>query len=679
MKRILVCLSLLAMIMSCSTRQQTPARVGYDLSSAAASGDIPGLNQKTDLDRMQRGVDQCAALWRPEDGTQADFEAFVKQWLATSPADREVLFGKLSRAMEIFATQANQLTIELGRPTVLAEGEPGDIDYLFSSHDAYAHFSDDMFENKVAFITILNFPHYTLEEKNSLGGGWDRLQWAYARMGDRFTERVPASVSQAVTVARSAAEGYVDVYNIKMGHLLTEGGEKIFPEDMSLLSHWNLRDELKSDYADVPHAREKQEMIYKVMERIVTQEIPAAVVNNPEYDWAPFSNRVWKDGKEVSLPSEGDVRYGHILNQFHTFQELDKWCPAMPTAIARNFEGSIEMTDTEVEDLFVRFLTSDQVKKVGEMIGQRLGRELRPYDIWYDGFKSRSVIPEDKLTAETRKRYPDAEAFHRDMPRQLRNLGFAADEAQFLADHIVVEGARGSGHAWECVGRTEPARLRTRIGEGGMDYKGYNIAVHEFGHNVEQVTDLYHIDHYTLAGVPNTATTEAMAFLFQVRDLQLLGYGRQTMDADATLDIFWNMYEIMGVSLVDMYTWRWLYAHPDATASGLRDAVLSIARGVWNKYYEPVLGTHDSPLLAIYSHMLDYPMYLPNYPIGHIIHYQLEEHLAKCGSDAAFAAELQRIYRQGRLTPQAWMKGAVGSPISIDPILAAVEKIIYNR
>ena len=679
MKRILVCLSLLAMIMSCSTRQQTPARVGYDLSSAAASGDIPGLNQKTDLDRMQRGVDQCAALWRPEDGTQADFEAFVKQWLATSPADREVLFGKLSRAMEIFATQANQLTIELGRPTVLAEGEPGDIDYLFSSHDAYAHFSDDMFENKVAFITILNFPNYTLEEKNSLGGGWDRLQWAYARMGDRFTERVPASVSQAVTVARSAAEGYVDVYNIKMGHLLTEGGEKIFPEDMSLLSHWNLRDELKSDYADVPHAREKQEMIYKVMERIVTQEIPAAVVNNPEYDWAPFSNRVWKDGKEVSLPSEGDVRYGHILNQFHTFQELDRWCPAMPTAIARNFEGSIEMTDTEVEDLFVRFLTSDQVKKVGEMIGQRLGRELRPYDIWYDGFKSRSVIPEDKLTAETRKRYPDAEAFHRDMPRQLRNLGFAADEAQFLADHIVVEGARGSGHAWECVGRTEPARLRTRIGEGGMDYKGYNIAVHEFGHNVEQVTDLYHIDHYTLAGVPNTATTEAMAFLFQVRDLQLLGYGRQTMDADATLDIFWNMYEIMGVSLVDMYTWRWLYAHPDATASGLRDAVLSIAREVWNKYYEPVLGTHDSPLLAIYSHMLDYPMYLPNYPIGHIIHYQLEEHLAKCGSDAAFATELQRIYRQGRLTPQAWMKGAVGSPISIDPILAAVEKIIYNR
>ena len=662
MKRFLLLLSFAILMTSCNKPQS------FTLSTANI---LPGLTAE-----QQRGIDQCAALWRAEDGTQSDFEAFVRQWLATTPEARRTLFDKLSLALEIFSTQANQLTIELGRPTVLAEGEPGEIDYLLSSYDAGAHFSDDMFNNKVAFITILNFPHYTLAEKNELGKNWSRLEWAYARMGDTFTERVPAAVSQALTAARSAAEAYVDSYNIKMGHLLTEEGERIFPEDMSLLSHWNLRDELKSNYADVPHAHEKQEMIYKVMERIVTQEIPAAVVNNPAYDWAPYSNQVLQDGKPVTLPAEGDVRYSHILSQYHAFLELDRWCPAMPTAIDRNFEGSIELLDDEVESLFIRFITAPQVARVGALIRERLGRDLRPYDIWYDGFKSRSAIPEDELTAETRRRYPDAEAFHRDMPRMLRNLGFDAAEAQFLADHIVVEGARGSGHAWECVGRTEPARLRTRIGAEGMDYKGYNIAVHEFGHNVEQVTDLYHIDYYTLAGVPNTAITESMAFLFQVRDLQLLGRGRQLIDDNATLDIFWGMYEIMGVSLVDMYTWRWLYAHPKATASELRDAVLTIARDVWNKYYEPVLGTHDSPLLAIYSHMLDYPMYLPNYPIGHIVHYQLEEHLAKCDSPAAFAAELQRIYRQGRLTPQAWMQGAVGSPISVDPVLAAVDRIV---
>ena len=624
----------------------------------------------------QRGVGQCAALWRPEDGSQADFEAFVHEWLAPTPEARRILFDKLSRMLEIFNTEYNQLTIELGRPTVLAEGEPAPIDYMLAGYDVSAHQSDDLFANKVAFITILNFPHYTLAEKNELGAGWDRYQWACARLGDVFTERVPAEVSQRAVSARSAAEAYVDTYNILMGHLLTEEGERLFPADMSLLSHWNLRDELKSNYADVPHANEKQEMIYRVMERIVTQEIPAAVVNNPAYDWAPFSNRVWKDGAEVSLPAEGDVRYAHILDQFHAFREVDRWCPSLPTAIARNFEGSLELSDQEVEALFVRFLSSGQVRQVAALIRERLGRELRPYDIWYDGFKSRSAIPEDRLTAETRRRYPDGEAFHRDMPRMLRNLGFDPVEAQFLADHIVVEAARGSGHAWECLGRTEPARLRTRIGPAGMDYKGYNIAVHEFGHNVEQVTDLYHIDFYPLSGVPNSATTEAMAFLFQVRDLQLLGYGRQLIDDNATLDIFWGMYEIMGVSLVDMYTWRWLYAHPAATAAELRDAVLAISREVWNQYYAPVLGTPDSPLLAIYSHMLDYPMYLPNYPVGHIIHYQLEEHLRQCSSDAAFATELQRIYCQGRLTPQAWMQGAVGAPISVDPILSAVSRIL---
>ncbi len=649
----------------------TAAGCGGDRTAAPAVTPV-----KVNDPVAQRGVDQCAALWRVEDGTQADFEAFVQEWLAPTPEARRTLFDKLCRSLELFRTQQNQLTIELGRPTVLAEGDPAPIDYLFDSYDVSAHFSDDMFENKVAFITILNFPNYTLAEKNALGASWSRLEWAYARMGDVFTTRMPASIIQAVTEARSAAEGYIDTYNIEMGHLLTEDGRRLFPADMSLLSHWNLRDELKSNYADVPDAQEKQEMIYRVMERIVTQEIPAAVVGDPSYDWAPALNRTWRGGVEVSLPSEGNVRYGHILNQFHAFQQEDRYCPAEPTAILRNFDGSLEMSEDEVKDLFLRFVSSEQVAQVGALIRERLGRELRPYDIWYDGFKSRSAIPEDKLTAETRRRYPDAAAFRADMPRMLRNLGFDAAEAQFLADHIVVEGARGSGHAWECVGRTEPARLRTRIGAAGMDYKGYNIAVHEFGHNVEQVTDLYHIDHYTLAGVPNNAITESMAFLFQTRDLQLLGYGHQKMDDNATLDIFWGVYEIMGVSLVDMYTWDWLYAHPSATADELRDAALRIAREVWNQYYEPVLGTHDSPLLAIYSHMLNYPLYLSNYPVGHIVHYQLEEHLAQFGSDADFAAELQRIYRQGRLTPQAWMQGAVGAPISVEPLLTAVSRIL---
>jgi hypothetical protein len=313
---------------------------------------------------------------------------------------------------------------------------------------------------------------------------------------------------------------------------------------------------------------------------------------------------------------------------------------------------------------------------VAEIIRERLGRELRPYDIWYDGFKSRSILSEQVLTEQTQTRYPAAIAYEKDIARMLMDFGFDADKAHDIQSHVVVEAARGSGHARPCVGRNQPARLRTRISNSGMDYKGYNIAVHEMGHNVEEVISLYDIDHYMLAGVPNTGFTEASAFLFQQRDMQLLGYGQQTMSREAMLDMIWSMYEIMGVSLVDMAMWQWLYEHPNASAADLKDAVIAIASDIWNTYYAPILGEVDSPLLGIYSHMVGYALYLPGYPIGQLVQFQLEEHLSKCQTPAEFAKEYMRIYQQGKLTPKAWMIGAVGEPMSVEPILRAVRKVL---
>lgn len=331
------------------------------------------------------------------------------------------------------------------------------------------------------------------------------------------------------------------------------------------------------------------------------------------------------------------------------------------------------MPAAEVERLFRELIGSEQVRMVADEIRMRLGRELRPYDIWYDGFKSRSALNEDDLSAQTRRLYPTPEAYQKDIPNMLRKLGFSAKDAQAIASHIVVDPARGSGHAWPCVGKNEPARLRTRIAPNGMDYKGYNIAVHEMGHNVEEVVSLYTMDYYMLSGIPNTGFTEASAFLFQQRDLQLLGYGRQQMDREAVLDAFWGMYEIMGVSLVDMQMWQWLYAHPKADAAQLREAVLQIAADVWNEYYAPVLGEPNCVLLAIYSHMVNSPMYLPNYPIGHIVQFQLEEYLADKQGEA-WAEAYQRWYRLGRLTPNHWMRQAVEGGLSVQPILRAVAR-----
>ena len=622
------------------------------------------------------GVQQAAALWTAEDGTQEDFDRFVAAHYCTTDSARLALFESLSRIFEQVYQSADMLTVELLRPTQLTNAaSPEEPDLIMSGYSPLAHFSDDMFANKLAFITIINFPHYSLEEKNRLGKEWTRQEWAFVRMGDVFTTRVPAEVKARMAQALADAENYIADYNIYMGNLRTEDGRQLWDSDKILLSHWNLRDELKalyqSDNLESRGAnREKQEMIYQVMQRIVSQTIPANAINNPDFIWQPYADEIEEN--------EPYTRYEKILEIARAYFAEDAYCPSAPTGIQRNFEEGVEIPAEELDSLFRALVGSKQVAQVAAIIKERLERDLRPYDIWYDGFKARASLNEDDLSAQTRKLYPDANAFAADMWRLLTKMGFYSEDARRIAHRIVVEPARGSGHAWPTLGRKEDSRLRTRISDNGMDYKGYNIAVHEFGHCVEQVLDMYFIDHYMLSGVPNTAYTEASAFLWQHRDLQLLPDGKMgngINNTDEVLDQFWSMYEIMGVSLVDMAMWRWIYAHPKTTAKELCEATQQIAKEIWNAYYEPILGEHDCILLAVYSHMVNAPMYLPNYPLGHIVQYQLEEHLAKCKTQQEFAQEYMRIYRLGRLTPKQWMIEAVGEAPSIDPILRRLRSV----
>ena len=630
---------------------------------------------KKSYESAPRGVQQAAALWTAQDGSQADFDQLVADYYCQTDSERLALFESLSRILENVYQSGDMLTVELLRPTQLTNAsEPQAPDWIMSGYSPLAHFSDDMFANKLAFITIINFPHYTLEEKNELGKHWTRLEWAYARMGDVFTTRIPAEVKTRMAQVLANAENYIADYNIYMGNLRTDDDRQLWENDKVLLSHWNLRDELKALYG-AENGQEKQEMIYQVMQRIVDQTIPAEAINNPNYVWKPYSI---VESQKSKVESEPYTRYQKILDIAQAYMAEDAYCPSAPTGIQRNFEEGVEIPAAELDSLFRALVGSNQVLKVATIIRKRLGRDLRPYDIWYDGFKTRASLNEDELSKQTRTLYPDANAFAADMVRLLQQMGFYSEDARRIAHHIAVEPARGSGHAWPCLGRKEDARLRTRIPASGMDYKGYNIAVHEFGHCVEQVLDMYFIDHYMLSGVPNTAYTEASAFLWQHRDLQLLPgakMGNGVNNPDEVLDQFWSMYEIMGVSLVDMAMWRWIYDHPKASAKELCEATMRIAKEIWNQYYEPILGEHDCILLAIYSHMVNAPMYLPNYPLGHIVQYQLEEHLAKCENQQEFAQEYMRIYRLGRLTPKQWMIEAVGEAPSIEPILRAVDTL----
>ncbi|HVG08472.1 MAG TPA: hypothetical protein VNM67_12255, partial [Thermoanaerobaculia bacterium] len=433
-----------------------------------------------------------------------------------------------------------------------------------------------------------------------------------------------------------------------------------------------LRDELASYYADpAPAGLARQRLILRVMERIVRQEIPAAVVDNPDLLWDPETNivRTLEGNVAEDLAArEPDTRYATLLQIFHAFRKADPYSPTEPTFVARRFERDRQIPEKEVEALLVSVLTSPEVADLGRLIERRLGRPLEPFDIWYAGFKSRGGFPEAELDEAARARYPDLPAFAAALPELLAGMGFSPERAKWLAERMEVDPARGAGHAVQALRREDKAHLRTRVPQGGMDYKGYNVAMHELGHNVEQVFSLNGIDHWPLAGVPNNACTEAFAFIFQHRDLEMLGMGSEGEEARRaeTLGILWNTYEIAGVSLVDMGVWNWMYQHPDATPAELREAALALARDVWNRYFAPVFGVRDSEILAIYSHMIVYGLYLPDYAIGHILAFQIAQKLWQ----GDFGAEMERIARQGRLTPDAWVRGAVGSPISAGALLA---------
>jgi hypothetical protein len=634
--------------------------------------------------RIQRGVRQVAQMWREKDGDAAAFQAFVKDEFLPQGETLDLTFARLEYALERMGGFFTSMIRDLRSGADLDLGPLLPLDERLAGFDASAHLSEDLFQSRIAFVALLNFPLTTLEERLRDGGRWTRRQWAEARLAQRFATRVPADVNAATAKAYAEAGAYIAGYNVYTHHVLTADGKRLFPAGQRLLSHWNLRDEIKARYAD-PDGLPRQRLIARVMDAIVRQTIPAAVVNNPLVDWTPETGAVAVSPvKDVEAPAgaaatarpdrEDDERYRRWLGVFRAERLADPYNPQNPTFVDRRFNLNREIPEAEVAALLESVLASPLSERVARLVEKRLGRKLEPFDIWYAGFKPRAKHSEADLDALTRKRYPTAADYAADIPRLLSGLGFSEEKARYLADRIVVEPARGSGHAFGGARRDDQAHLRTRIAAGGMDYKGYNIAVHEMGHNVEQVFSVSTIDHTLLQGVPNTAFTEALAFVFQARDLPLLGIDAADPQAESlrALEEFWATREIAAVGLVDIAAWRWLYAHPEATPAQFREAVVGIAKDVWNRHFATLFGVRDVTLLGIYSHAVDSGLYLPDYALGHLIAFQVEAHFHTV--TGPMGPEFERVTRIGSVTPDAWMRQAVGGPLSAQPLLDAAAR-----
>ena len=102
-------------------------------------------------------------------------------------------------------------------------------------------------------------------------------------------------------------------------------------------------------------------------------------------------------------------------------------------------------------------LDSPLVPQVAALIQKRLGRPLEPFDLWYDGFRSRSSTG-GELDALTAQALPDRGCVQEGHPAPARGARLLAEKARFLAEHIVVDPARGAGHALQAAPRRQSVR-----------------------------------------------------------------------------------------------------------------------------------------------------------------------------------------------------------------------------
>jgi len=626
------------------------------------------LKKKKNKERLKIGINQVFRIWEDKDGTEKEMIKFcMRNFIKEEELHKYT--QRIQKHYESIYGHLNTMRREMLEPIHLKDYEPLKIDYLFSSFNLYPVVDDIFYEKKISFFIALNYKIFSLDEKNTRIDWWEREDWVKANLADNFRVKEPKNIKKKLSDIMTKAEMYISNYNINTSILIDNRGRKLYKNNKNLISHWGLRDEIKSQYKNKSGLK-KQRVIYRVIERIVDQTIPEEVINNTDLRWDVDTNILnsYDDFKKENR------RYEILLDYFKNMKKLDKsYDKNNNTAIKRNFNQNVRLNREKIINEFEKILNSENITKIANIIKEDLGRDLEPFDIWYDNFKTDGSFTEKELDKITKEKYPTVKEFKNDLPNIINKMGFDEKNSKEIANKIEIDRAKGSGHAWGSSLRGEPAHLRTRFDDDGMNYKGYNIAIHELGHNVEQVISLYHVDNYLLSGVPNTAFSEAFAFIFQKNDLRILDKTEKLNEN--ILKKLWTLYEIIGVALTEIKIWEWMYDNPDTTVEKLKTAAVQISKDVWNEYYAKNFGVVSSPILGIYSHMINYPLYLVNYPLGHIIESMIADYI----ENKSFGKEMLRMCEIGNLTPTAWMKEAVDNDITVDPLLKQAEDYLNKN
>jgi hypothetical protein len=649
---------------------------GQDIFKDSLQNDINQVTEKLiikygeeNTERIVRGVRHLSTLWFEEDGNGSEFQEFcLKQFIPTGLQ----LDNALNIAEQQFSAingYRRELSLALDYPLVTMARPVTELDRFFSD----SKISIDFFESKLALAIALNFPYYTNEEKEEFGAGWSRKKWAMVRLGDKFEFRSNPDKERDPKPIPDELRDYTTRYILSMDHVVSPKLEVLFPEGTRLNSHNGLRDEIKGlYYRDNP--LEKQRVISTIVMHIIYQTIPECMVGETSYYWEPIANKVYlKEGEklvETEFKAEPDNRYKVLHHNMLSKMRQDAKYPEGSTYLTRTFKNG-QLSQEKIVSLLESVLRAKEKKEVASLIQKRIGRNLEPFDIWYNGFSDNTNFKMDELDQLIKEKYPTPMAFQQDLPNILKRIGFPDFEAEFLGNHVIVDPIPSGGHANGPQMKGAKAHLRIRFEKDGLDYKNYRVGMHEIGHTVQQNVGTYMSDYYLLKGIPSSPYTEAMADLIAYRNLIALGINQEYSAREKqenALAAFWFVCEMGAESLHEIRVWHWLYDHPEATVEELKEATITLAKEIWNQYFAEIFGVRDVPILAIYNHFISGALYLHSYPIGNIVVMQLEAQFE--GKD--FATEMIRTSKIGKLTPDLWMIKATGEPLSSRPLLSAM-------
>lgn len=637
----------------------------FNLAIRRAIKELHSLHPRFPRGTIQLRVSLAASTWNFSEWGADSFVQFCKEHFLADRQQRLELLEALDRALGEVSGHLEMTSKILSRGIDCDEVPLRPHHSLLAAFTPSAHFSEDLRNHKVAALVQLNFG------TNETSPCQTKMGWVERRLADTGREMVPARLLAESTKTHSEAELYLRSFNLYLQNIRFHDSAVKFEKLPPLISHWGLRDHLISLYG-AKGGLQKQRAIRGLLQNVVDGEIPRQIVNNPGAIWDQPRGTVKIGGRTVKADPTQCDRWEKFRRCFEVQKKIDPYLK-FPSLLEHRFKVGHEMPLERVEAMLRTALGSAVAGPCAALLQKMIGRPLEAHDIYFKSFDTAGSKP--PLTYNLAKRYPNASALTQAVPSVLRRLGFSAERATWIGSKIVVESSRAAGHAMGPSIREDIQRIRTRFPKEGADEQTFDTFMHELGHAVEQVLSSFPVSHYALWGIPAISFTEAFAFTFQERTDFILGRkvsaGVKAQNVQAIRE-FWELFHIAGPALVEIELFKWLYKHPGASAEQIQRKVRGIGDDIWENYYARVLGQEGYGLCSVYSHMLNCGLYLPFYPMGHIIGFQIRQFL----HGKNLSKEMERLCAIGRVYPDVWMKEAVGTEVSVEPLLKAATKAL---